>query len=143
MARKGDIVAPTLETLMSVHYRDHNDNKRVYPGDVKNARHEMPIHIAAMNKKCAQHVIQLLVKDRPVGLKSPTADGSLPIHLACQFSSDPTLLASLLYYDKSVVNETRTDGFTPLHLIAARGDVHDVRIGIIRLDEETQVILLS
>ena len=54
-------------------------------------------------------------------------------------SSDPTLLASLLYYDKSVVNAERTDGFTPLHLVAARADVHDVRLGLIRLDEDTQV----
>ena len=69
-----------------------------------------------MNKKCAQHIVQLLVKDCPIGLRSQTADGSLPIHLACQYSSDPTLLVNLLYYDKSVVNFERGDGFTPLHL---------------------------
>ena len=107
MARKGDMVAPTLSTLLSVNFRDHNDNKRVYPTDVKNSKHEMPIHIVSMNKKCAQHIIQILVKDCPFGLKSPTADGSLPIHLACQYSSDPTLLASLLYYDKTTVNFRR------------------------------------
>jgi len=139
MARKGDMVAPTLDMLLSLHYRDHNDNKRVYATDVMNAKLQMPIHIVAMNKKCAQHVVQLLAKDLPVCLRSPMADGSLPIHLACQFSSDPTLLATLLYYDKSVVNMEREDGFTPLHLVAARTDVHDVRHGIIRLDEETQV----
>ena len=49
--------------------RDHNDNKRVYPTDVKNSKHEMPIHIVAMNKKCAQHIVQLLVKDCPIGLR--------------------------------------------------------------------------
>ena len=98
IARKGDMVAPTLGALMSLSYRNHNGNKKVYPTDVKNSKHEMPIHIVSMNKKCAQHIIQLLVKDCPSGLKSPTSDGSLPIHLACQYSSDPTLLASLLYY---------------------------------------------
>merc|ERR1712223_2280919 len=67
MARKGDMVAPTLSTLLSVHFRDHNDNKRIYTVDVKN---EMPIHIVVMNKKCAQHVVQLLVKDMPTCLKS-------------------------------------------------------------------------
>ena len=98
IARKGDMVAPTLGALMSLSYRNHNGNKKVYPTDVKNSKHEMPIHIVSMNKKCAQHIIQLLVKDCPSGLKSSTLDGCLPIHLACQYSSDPTLLASLLYY---------------------------------------------
>ena len=74
-----------------------------------------------------------------MGLKSPTFDGSLPIHLACQYSSDPTLLASLLYYDKSVINALRADGFTPLHLVAARANVQDVRLGLIKLAEDTQV----
>jgi len=143
MARKGDLVASTLATLLTVTYRDHNDNRRVYNTDIKNARHEMPIHIAAMNKKCAQHIIQLLVKDCPDSLKSPTEDGSLPIHLACQYSSDPTLLATLLYYDKSVINTERADTFSPLHLVAARADVHDVRLGLIRLDEETQVRMIK
>ena len=139
IARKGDLVAPTLGALMTLSYRNHNGNKKVYPTDMKNYKHEMPIHIVAMNKKCAQHIIQLLVKDCPMGLKSPTADGSLPIHLACQYSSDPTLLASLLYYDKSVINSQRTDGFTPLHLVAARANVQDVRLGLIKLAEDTQV----
>ena len=92
-----------------------------------------------MIKKCAQHIVQLLVKDCPIGLRSQTADGSLPIHLACQYSSDPTLLVNLLYYDKSVVNFERADGFTPLHLVAARADMQDVPLGLIRLDEDTQV----
>lgn len=143
MARKGDLVAPTLSTLIGVTYRNHKGNDRVYPTDLKNSKHEMPIHIVAMNKKCAQHIIQMLVKDCPNGLRSPTSDGSLPIHLACQFSSDPTLLASLLYYDKSVVNAVRGDGFTPLHLVAARADVHDVRLGLIRLNEEIQVRMIK
>ena len=83
--------------------------------------------------------IQFQAKDMPTCLKAATDDGSLPIHLACQFSYDPTLLATLLYYDKSVINAERADGFTPLHLVAARGEVHDVRMGLLRLDEDTQV----
>ena len=40
-------------------------------------------------------------------------------HQACQYSVDPNLLASLLYFGKmSVVNERRNDGFTPLHLVS-------------------------
>ena len=64
MARKGDMVAPTLSTLMSLHFRDHNDNRRVYTSDVKNANEQMPIHIVSMNKKCAQNIIQILVSWR-------------------------------------------------------------------------------
>ena len=75
----------------------------------------------------------------PFFFRSQTSDGSLPIHLACQYSSDPTLLVNLLYYDKSVVNFERADGFTPLHLVAARADMQDVPLGLIRLDEDTQV----
>ena len=33
----------------------------------------------------------------------------------------------------------RADGFTPLHLVAARANVHDVHLGLIRLGEDTQV----
>ena len=89
------------------------------------------------------YVVQLLVKDMPTCLKSETDDGSLPIHLACQYSSDPTLLACLLYYDKVVVNAVRSDGFTPLHLVASRADVQDVRHGIIRWDQDTQVRMIK
>ena len=48
--------------------RDHNGNNRVYPTTVKNGLGQMPIHIAAMNKKCAQMVIQLLAHDEPTSL---------------------------------------------------------------------------
>lgn len=142
MARKGDMVTPTLSTLMSLHFRDHNDNRRVYTSDVQNGNQQMPIHIVSMNKKCAQNIIQILAKDMPTCMKVGTDDGSLPIHLACQYSYDPTLLATLLYYDKSVINAERGDGFTPLHLVAARGEVHDVRMGLLRLDEDTQIRMI-
>jgi len=142
MARKGDMVTPTLSTLMSLHFRDHNDNRRVYTSDVQNANQQIPMHIVSMNKKCAQNIIQILAKDMPTCMKAGTDDGSLPIHLACQYSYDPTLLATLLYYDKSVINAERGDGFTPLHLVAARGEVHDVRMGLLRLDEDTQIRMI-
>ena len=137
----------------------------MYPTDVKNGLGQMPIHIAAMNKKCAQMVIQLLAHDEPTTLTTVcllflavliqsdtykyiylfqvTSDGSLPLHVACQFSSDPTTLATLLYYNRSVVNCERNDGFTPLHLIASRAEISDVRLGLIRLNEDIQVILQS
>ena len=50
-------------------YRGHNENKPVYSTDVKNAKLQLPLHIAAMNKYCAKNVIQLLAKDLPVSLK--------------------------------------------------------------------------
>ena len=37
----------------------------------------------------------------------------------------------------------RADGFTPLHLVAARANVHDVHLGLIRLGEDTQVSFFS
>ena len=49
--------------------RDHYDKKRVYPTDVTNAYDQMPIHIAARNRKCSPHVIQLLAKDLPASLQ--------------------------------------------------------------------------
>ena len=47
-------------------------------------------------------------------------DGSLPLHYACLHSKDHALLATLLYYEKSVVNARRGDGLTPLHIVASR-----------------------
>ena len=49
----------------------------------------------------------------------PARDGDLPLHYACQFSSDPSLLAFLLHYDpeRRSVSARRADGFTPLHLV--------------------------
>ncbi len=41
------------------------------------------------------------------------------------------------------MSEERSDGFTPLHLVASRSDVNDVRLGLIRLNEETQVRMIK
>lgn len=142
IARKGDVVAPTLQMLMSLHYRE-GSQKRIYPSEVRNNKNYLPIHIAAMSKRCPQHVVQLLARDMPTCLTSRTSDGSMPIHLACQHSSDPTLIATLLYYNRGVVSEERGDGFTPLHLVAARTDAHDAKLGYILLDEETQVRMIK
>ncbi len=101
MARKGDVTVPTLHTLLSLRYRDPTKvQQRVFLSNVKNGKKEMPIHIAAMSKKCPHNVVQLLAVDMHECLSTPTVDGSLPIHLACQYSSDPALLAALLYYNR-------------------------------------------
>ena len=47
-------------------------------------------------------------------------DGNLPLHYACQYSKDHAMLATLLYYEKAVVNTRRDDGLAPLHLVAGR-----------------------
>lgn len=108
--------------------------------NIPNTKQELPIHIAARNDKCHTQVIQLLSQDMPGCFAMASREGSLPIHTACQFSRDPTLIAALLYYNRSVVNVPRADGFTPLHLVSARHDVSDQSIGLIPLDEDTQVL---
>ena len=41
--------------------------------------------------------------------------------------------------DAGCVNASRADGFTPLHLLAARTEAEDKRVGLIPLDQESQV----
>ena len=86
-------------------------------------------------------VIQLLQRNNPTCLTARTYNGSAPIHLACQYSTDPQMIATLLYYNREVVNATRADGLTPLHLVAARDETEDRQKsdGLIPLSEETQV----
>ena len=86
-------------------------------------------------------VIQLLQRNNPTCLTARTYNGSAPIHLACQYSADPQMIATLLYYNREVVNATRADGCTPLHMIAARNETKDRRNDdpLIPLSEETQV----
>ena len=111
--------------------------------DIRNVKQELPIHIAARNDKCHTQVIQLLSQDFPRCFAMASRDGSLPIHTACQRTKDTTLIATLLYYNRSVVNVPRGDGFTPLHLICARHDINDPSIGLIPLDEDTQVRMIK
>ena len=107
MARKGDSVAPTLEALLSLKFRRGIANK-VYTGNVTNAKNFLPLHIAAMSSICPKNILRILKSDFERGFRSRTCDGSLPLHIACQYSSDPNLLATLLYYDSSaVINERR------------------------------------
>jgi hypothetical protein len=89
-------------------------------------------------------ILRILRTDFEQSFYGRTADGSLPLHLACQYSMDPSLLATILYYSKaSTVNERRNDGFTPLHLVAARNEARDVKLGLIPLDEMTQVRMIK
>jgi ankyrin repeat protein len=143
MARKGDSVAPTLETLLGLRFR-HGNGGKVYTSNVSNGKEFLPLHIAAMSTKCPHNTIRILRNNFEQSFLARTSDGSLPLHLACQYSMDPNLLAALLYFGKaSVVNERRTDGFTPLHLVAARNEARDVKLGLIPLDEVTQVRMIK
>ena len=138
LARLGDAAHNTLKTLLDMRFNSLNSGgnevkdskdeklKKVFPTDIKNKKGEMPIHIAAKSKTCQHATIQLLAKDLPSCFTKRTANsGSLPIHIACQFTEDPALLATLLYFDKSVVNAVRPDGLSPLHLVAGRKDIEN------------------
>jgi bifunctional pyridoxal-dependent enzyme with beta-cystathionase and maltose regulon repressor activities len=80
MARKGDSVAPTMETLLSLRFRQGTGNK-VYTGNVKNGKDFLPIHIAAMSTKCPQNILRILRNDFEQSFYGRTSDGSLPLHL--------------------------------------------------------------
>ena len=75
-------------------------------------------------------------------MTSQTADGSLPIHLACQYSTDPTMVATLLYYNRCVINARRNDGLTALHMVASRNEARDKKLGLIPLSEDTQIRMI-
>ena len=127
-----------LQTLLGLRF-SHDSSRKVYRTDLRNIKAYLPIHHAAVNRKCPQNIIQMLARSYPGCLTARTDDGSFPIHMACQYSNDPTMIATLLYYNSEVVNATRGDGFTPLHLIAARTDALDKRVGLIPLEEQIQV----
>ena len=141
MARKGDVSAQTLQALLGLRF-SHDVNRKVYTSNLHNNKQYLPIHHAAMSRRCPQIVIQMLQRDMPSCLMARTDDGSAPIHLACQYTTDPTMIATLLYYNRDVVNLSRQDGFTPLHLVAARNDAIDRQIGLIPLEEEIQVRMI-
>ena len=135
MARKGDVVAPTLKALLDMTF---NDGSLVYQTNIKNQKGQLPIHIAALSHECPQNTIQLLFNSNPQCMKAKEVTGSTPLHMACQFSTDPTMIATLLYYDRQVVNDRRKDGLTPLHMVASRSHISDPAGGIIPLSEEAQ-----
>merc|ERR1719225_274113 len=142
LARKGDASVDTLRALIALRYsQDGNDQteRGPYFSGVRNLKCFMPIHHAVMSRSCPRNVIETLYRDMPACLTSETENGSLPIHLACQYSSDRTMINLLLHYNRDVINAKRNDGFTPLHLVASRNDgPADTSIGLIPLDEETQ-----
>ena len=109
MARKGDSVAPTMDALLSLKFNHSGHSNKVYTSNVaNNSKRFLPLHIAAMSSRCPQNILRILKSDFEQGLYSKTWDGSLPLHIACQYSSDPSLIAILLYYDKcSGINERR------------------------------------
>jgi len=144
MARQGDVSKETLLSLLNLRLT-HDVKRKVYSTDMHNNKLYLPIHHAAMSRRCrtVQNVIHILHCSMPACLTAQTDDGSAPIHLACQFTNDPAMIATLLHYKQDVVNTTRGDGFTPLHLVAARNDAMDRQIGLIPLDEETQVRMIK
>merc|ERR1712223_1214425 len=141
LARKGDASIDTLRALIALRYSDDRNEKERGPyfTGVMNLKRFMPIHHAVMSRACPRNAIETLYRDMPACLTAETENGSLPIHLACQYSSDRSMIALLLNYNRDVINAKRNDGFTPLHLVASRNDgPADLSIGLIPLEEETQ-----
>ena len=64
----------------------------------------MPIHHAVMSRSCPRNAIETLYRDMPACLTAETENGSLPIHLACQYSSDRSMIALLLNYNRYNLN---------------------------------------
>jgi hypothetical protein len=131
--------------FLSLRFKDSHPSgpgfsRKVVQSTMRNSRMEAPIHIVARSAQCQPRTIQLLQADSRDCMTAAAEDGSLPLHYACQLSSDPALLAALLYYNRHVVNARRKDGFTPLHLVASRSDVNDSHCKLIPLDEDVQVL---
>merc|ERR1719189_445680 len=142
LARKGDASIDTLRSLIALRYsQDGNEQteRGPYFSGVRNLKCFMPIHHAVMSRACPRNAIETLSRDMPACLTAETENGSLPIHLACQYTSDRSMIALLLNYNRDVINAKRNDGFTPLHLVASRNDgPANLSIGLIPLDEATQ-----
>ena len=71
-----------------------------YFSGVRNLKCFMPIHHAVMSRACPRNAIETLYRDMPACLTAETENGSLPIHLACQYSSDRSMIALLLNYNR-------------------------------------------
>lgn len=143
MARKGDSVSATLNALLSLQFRD-SGNSKVFSSRTANAKQLLPAHIASMSDKYPSETFRVLLEDFDEFFHCKTVDGSLPLHLACQYSTDPNMLKTLLNKSNNFgVNERRNDGFTPIHLLAARNEAKDSHIGLFSLDEATQVQMIQ
>lgn len=139
MARTGDEVSHCLESLFSLRYED---NRKVFPSTVRNKKNDLPLHVAAMSFSCPHNMLMLFYHDNPEGFVSVNREGNFPLHLACQMTKDPTLIANLLRYNSSMINYRRGDGMTPLHLVASRNDIEERDNKVIALDDENQVKMI-
>lgn len=141
LARRGDDTAPALQTLLELRF---HGNRRVFPSNLANLKGELPIHLVARNEKCHLRTIQLFAQDLPNCFSTPSSNGgSLPLHYACQYSKDPTLLTALFHFNKDLANVRRDDGCTPLHLVACRSDQESVADGLVALDEDAQIRMVK
>lgn len=144
LVRKGDAVADTVEILLQLKYQN---GRKVFDSQTKNKKGEIFIHLAARMEKCQHRIIQLLQRDFNACMTSTTDEDMLPIHYACQYSRDPALLALLLFYDCTVINAQRKDGFSPLHIVAARSEgkisSHSPSGNLVPLDEDVQCRMIK
>ena len=88
LARKGDDVAPALESLLQLRFNDagtiSEDGIRVYNADnLINSKNETPLHMAASTSACHSATIRILHKNLPSHASLAAEDG-LPLHYACQ-----------------------------------------------------------
>ena len=118
LGRGGDSAASALKILLSL--KTKGSGKKVISTSVANSKEQLPVHMAVMKERCQIETLQLLHTDYPGCCLAQTREKDLPLHYACQFGQDPSTLAMLLHFEPSCVNAKRRDGFTALHLVAAR-----------------------
>ena len=143
LATKGDASASALKALLALRSRE-GGRRPVVSAAAKNKKGEMPIHTVARHDRCDIETIHALCRELPGCVAAPTREGDLPLHYACQYSRDPTLLALLLHYDpeRLTVSARRADGFTPLHLVASRNDQH-ASAKLVPLSEDSQYRMIK
>jgi ankyrin repeat protein len=140
IARLGEDSADALPSMLKLR---QVSGQRIFSSSIRNNHGQLPIHIAAMSPRHPLMLLHTMARDNPESLTSVSKNGSVPLHLACQYSKDPSLIAALLCYGKSTVNLTRNDGFSPLHLVAARDDCQNDSLGLVPLDEDAQIRMLK
>ena len=152
LARKGDNVASVLESLLDLRYNEDgtsgrsvstSEDGRVYNTDnLINSKSETPLHMAAIKSVCHSATINILHRNFPSHASRAAEDG-LPLHYACQLSHDPQTVTALIGCNPRLVNSARrSDGLTPLHLVASRSNLSIAVAKIEALDESAQIAMV-